>query len=43
MNNYFNEIIICMQEQGYEPFIIMDKVYVKFEAYFKARQIVDKL
>lgn len=43
--NFFNEILICMLEQGFEEgfFILGDKKYIHLNKVFQIRKLEDKI
>jgi hypothetical protein len=41
--SFFLELIKCMDEQGFEPYVKLDKLYLNLTAVMKAREIEDEI
>lgn len=41
--NFFDEILLCMSEQGFKPFIIIDKKYIDLTTVYLIRELEDEI
>jgi hypothetical protein len=41
--NFFNEILVCMDKQGFKPFISIDRFYIDFSTVDEVRKIEDEI